>query len=393
MGLSNRIRARDLSAAICEITGIPEEFVAPPWAEPQRTTTAAQRISWAASRETARAEDRGYSLMGLLDINMPLLYGEGTKAFMRLQVELMKEKYDHTLLAWGLSPRPLISPMATTLYALSPEGFLGDGYNEIQATEPGGHCFPTNLGIHIDIRVIQLGSVGRESYAAAILDCKMRTGEFIALPLHIVQKSTVTSSVAERLVGSRPFLLPRNSTWIEAAARQYYYLQMLSLPPVPQAGDHTLYVDYKDPYEAGWRLLDCFPPPFEMIWLHPRVIPFLGDTDFLLRFQATTGAAAGKDYGGIILVWYHNSGEREWYKSKGGHWIRFTRTQCRDPAVRLVSWHTGKDRWINFPQLEKAFDWSQGPEVMAMENNFSVALALKDFKDVRFSDQSLLPKP
>ena len=40
----------------------------------------AQIMSWAASRVTTRVEDRAYSLMGLLDMNMPMLYGEG-KAF------------------------------------------------------------------------------------------------------------------------------------------------------------------------------------------------------------------------------------------------------------------------------------------------------------------------
>ncbi|KAL8325642.1 hypothetical protein RB597_008750 [Gaeumannomyces tritici] len=45
----------------------------------------AQRMSWAAGRVTTRKEDKAYCLMGLFDINMPLLYGEGAKAFQRLQ--------------------------------------------------------------------------------------------------------------------------------------------------------------------------------------------------------------------------------------------------------------------------------------------------------------------
>ncbi|KAK4150420.1 heterokaryon incompatibility protein-domain-containing protein [Chaetomidium leptoderma] len=38
-------------------------------------------MSWAAFRETTRPEDEAYSLLGLFDINMPLLYGEGEHAF------------------------------------------------------------------------------------------------------------------------------------------------------------------------------------------------------------------------------------------------------------------------------------------------------------------------
>ncbi|KAK6703642.1 hypothetical protein SNK04_013572 [Fusarium graminearum] len=45
------------------------------------TTSIAQRMSWAADRVTTRKEDSAYSLMGLFGINMPLLYGEGEKAF------------------------------------------------------------------------------------------------------------------------------------------------------------------------------------------------------------------------------------------------------------------------------------------------------------------------
>ncbi|KAK7185536.1 het domain protein [Paraphaeosphaeria sporulosa] len=42
-------------------------------------------MSWAAQRETTREEDVAYCLLGLLVVNMPLLYGEGAKAFERLQ--------------------------------------------------------------------------------------------------------------------------------------------------------------------------------------------------------------------------------------------------------------------------------------------------------------------
>ncbi|KAH7317412.1 hypothetical protein BKA65DRAFT_360211, partial [Rhexocercosporidium sp. MPI-PUGE-AT-0058] len=35
------------------------------------------RLSWATNRQTTREEDRAYSLFGISDIQMPLLYGEG----------------------------------------------------------------------------------------------------------------------------------------------------------------------------------------------------------------------------------------------------------------------------------------------------------------------------
>ena len=59
----------------------------------------AQRMSWAAGRETAREEDIAYSILGILDVSMPLLYGEGNKAFIRLQLEIMRTSADHSIFA------------------------------------------------------------------------------------------------------------------------------------------------------------------------------------------------------------------------------------------------------------------------------------------------------
>ncbi|KAL7946040.1 heterokaryon incompatibility domain-containing protein [Trichoderma barbatum] len=45
----------------------------------------AEKMSWAANRKTTQPEDMAYCLLGIFDINMPLMYGEGrAKAFKRL---------------------------------------------------------------------------------------------------------------------------------------------------------------------------------------------------------------------------------------------------------------------------------------------------------------------
>ncbi|KAK0666609.1 heterokaryon incompatibility protein-domain-containing protein [Cercophora samala] len=66
-----------------------------------REVSVARRMSWAAKRQTTRIEDQAYCLLGLFNINMPMLYGEGSKAFTRLQIEIMKTTDDCSLLAWG----------------------------------------------------------------------------------------------------------------------------------------------------------------------------------------------------------------------------------------------------------------------------------------------------
>ena len=61
----------------------------------------AQIMSWAANRRTTRVEDKAYSLMGLLDVNMPMLYGEGKKGFHRLQLEIIRTSNDQSIFAWA----------------------------------------------------------------------------------------------------------------------------------------------------------------------------------------------------------------------------------------------------------------------------------------------------
>lgn len=58
-------------------------------------------LSWAAHRETTRAEDMTYCLLGLCKVNMPLLYGEGgLRAFRRLQLEIIASNPDVSILAF-----------------------------------------------------------------------------------------------------------------------------------------------------------------------------------------------------------------------------------------------------------------------------------------------------
>jgi hypothetical protein len=69
---------------------------------PLSSVAVAQKMSWAAHRQTTLIEDIAYCLLGLFDVNMPLLYGEENKAFRRLQEEIIKSNSDLSILAWRL---------------------------------------------------------------------------------------------------------------------------------------------------------------------------------------------------------------------------------------------------------------------------------------------------
>jgi hypothetical protein len=80
----------------------------------------AQKMSWAASRTTTRQEDIAYCLFGIFNVNMPLLYGEGTKAFLRLQEEIIKRSGDRSIFAW----EPKDNGYNCNLLATSPQEFM-----------------------------------------------------------------------------------------------------------------------------------------------------------------------------------------------------------------------------------------------------------------------------
>ncbi|KLO81079.1 beta transducin-like protein [Fusarium fujikuroi] len=99
----------DIVDLITQITGIDQTYLsAPPTSTDCRlqsrlhVASIAEKMSWASKHKTTRIEDTAYCLLGIFGINMPLLYGEGTNAFLRLQEEIMKRSDDQTILAWYL---------------------------------------------------------------------------------------------------------------------------------------------------------------------------------------------------------------------------------------------------------------------------------------------------
>ncbi|KAI1740256.1 heterokaryon incompatibility protein-domain-containing protein [Xylaria scruposa] len=87
-----------LLSRISSATGIHQDILLNP--DLIHTTSLAVRMSWAADRATSIREDVAYCLLGLFKINMPLLYGEGDRAFRRLQEEIIKTSNDLSIFAW-----------------------------------------------------------------------------------------------------------------------------------------------------------------------------------------------------------------------------------------------------------------------------------------------------
>ncbi|KAK0651475.1 heterokaryon incompatibility protein-domain-containing protein [Cercophora newfieldiana] len=126
----------------------------------------AERMSWVAGRHTTRTEDIAYCMLGILDVNMPLLYGEGEAAFIRLQEEIIKHSDDKTIFAWDLPQQGQVhSPAKATVYqsalAPSPAAFAQRGNLVPRAAgSEFAHFALTNSGLHLQARLAALDGPG-----------------------------------------------------------------------------------------------------------------------------------------------------------------------------------------------------------------------------------------
>lgn len=87
---------------LARVSGVEEAVLEDPACV--RGISLGRRMAWAAGRLTSRPEDRAYSLLGLCGVNMPIIYGEGDRAFFRLQEEVLKNSVDLSLLLWRQAP-------------------------------------------------------------------------------------------------------------------------------------------------------------------------------------------------------------------------------------------------------------------------------------------------
>ena len=107
----------------------------------------AVKMSWASERQTTRKEDIAYCLLGLFNINLPLLYGEGMKAFSRLQHEIIKTTVDESIFAWKND-----TLWTSGMFAQSPLDFKDSGDIVLiwdSQARPSPYAL-TNLGLEIE---------------------------------------------------------------------------------------------------------------------------------------------------------------------------------------------------------------------------------------------------
>jgi hypothetical protein len=127
----------------------------------------AAKFSWASGRTTTREEDMAYCLLGLVHVNMPMLYGEGSGAFYRLQLEIIKQTNEHTIFAWESTEDTWHQ---TSIFASSPSLFktaasVSPGLTRAQG-QPASHEI-TNHGLRITLPCIPVDN----NRVVALLEC------------------------------------------------------------------------------------------------------------------------------------------------------------------------------------------------------------------------------
>lgn len=160
----------DLRYSISLVTGI---HVSALTSRSVQTFSIAQRMSWASRRSTTRPEDIAYCLLGLFNVNMPLLYGEGArKAFVRLQEEIMKQSDDQSIFAWNQPDRD--ERLIHGLLADSPGDFaLAGSIVPVQDLEVSNPYSMTNAGLRIALPMLLWLYDGprRSPFRTVVLSC------------------------------------------------------------------------------------------------------------------------------------------------------------------------------------------------------------------------------
>jgi hypothetical protein len=210
-----------MSYEIAYITGIERAVLT---GNTALAVSVAKRMSWASKRRTTRVEDRAYSLMGLFDVNMPLLYGEGEKAFMRLQEEIMRRSDDESLFAWDRDEVGHSGLLAST-----PDRFAACKQMVSLYRNPDTPVTPssmTNMGVAIRLPISLYRSASAADTYVASLRCLQSAKNYhrmvvfltpLFLPHQLVFARAFTGQSSEQWASQTA----RHRIGLESSAREY----------------------------------------------------------------------------------------------------------------------------------------------------------------------------
>jgi hypothetical protein len=224
-----------------------------------------QRMSWASKRKTTRAEDMAYSLMGVFGVNMPMMYGEGNKAFIRLQLEILKISDDHSMFAWTWEHGYMIG---RGLLAHDPSEFSDCGNIIKLPMHDVAPSSMTNRGLCIELPLILVP--GEKEHFLAIINCQvvnesgaLAGGEaLLAIKLEELpggQMNRINSTQLDRVEIADKRKRERRVIYIreELLTRN----PLSSPPPLPLKEEGTFYIFFDFVYHMqNFSLVEVYPP-------------------------------------------------------------------------------------------------------------------------------------
>ncbi|KAH6892533.1 hypothetical protein B0T10DRAFT_438408 [Thelonectria olida] len=242
----------------------------------------ASRMHWAADRQTTRVEDVAYCLLGIFDVNMPLLYGEGKRSFIRLQEAILSREEDQSLFAWHSESLTVdeedqtwqvdSSSGLSGLLADSPDKFWDD--SDIEMTMPltltGSPPTVSSKGLGVDFLLLPCedNQLGKEADFRVVLNCeRIKNGQRESPVIYLKRIWGLGDQFARVRSDLRTFV-PPNISLLEGGTDERVFvkqdpssdiriIRVLSAKNAPQLqlprdlGGHQL--------KGDWKIKDAWP--------------------------------------------------------------------------------------------------------------------------------------
>ncbi len=249
---------KDLSGVIQKITGIPRLVLRGTLGV--HDASIAQRMSWAANRATTREEDTAYCLLGIFGIMMPMLYGEGRRAFLRLQEEIMKTASEDSFLAWGLEPAESSQTasagvVSAGILASAPSDFTNCGH----MVPPGPHATAAHTftvsGGRLQVQLALHTAASGQHYGMLNCGPKDHPEQIVGLPINAAVSSG-SSGEYIRPQGSHPVFLPRT---ISSSPAKVIHIRIKDQKPVHGTNSLRYGLLMDESMETNLELIDVYP--------------------------------------------------------------------------------------------------------------------------------------
>ncbi|KAK1464743.1 hypothetical protein CMEL01_12098 [Colletotrichum melonis] len=309
-----------LGPALANVTGISFDILNK--TVPLESSSVAERMHWASSRVTTRKEDLAYSLMGIFGVNMPLLYGEGMKAFARLQEAILQDTGDHSIFAWHSNYETSTQEAAFDQHILS--GLLAPSpveFSQFQYLRPlpafgttGQQPIQlTNQGIRISMYLEPVdddqggddGSAADDFYA--VLDCAIQGENGDQCPRIMLRKLSGNQYARVR-TGSVCTVIPAPDS--TRPGRGSYKTVFVKRSPAYVLPDISV---LKAGWKAGgareaYRVVDSYPtgPWVPSLGILRTGNPYFEPVLAGLRFESPTNARIQVD---VVVGWRRVDGE------------------------------------------------------------------------------------